>query len=227
MPTRNDILDLEDQGWILRYLPPDQPETARILLLLHGWTGNEQVMWIFTRQLAGHFWLFAPRAPLASPEGGYGWIPHGENGWPHLEDFQEVTGKLMEAVQHWAAKAGVPEQSLAQPIDLMGFSQGAAMSYAVAAFHPNRIGRVAGLAGFLPRTNQNFDLRPAYEGREIYVAHGSKDETVPVSMAQETVQVLKSAGAQVTYCESDVGHKLSAGCLRGVGTFFGVSRPIA
>lgn len=218
---------MEYEGWVLRYLPPDQPQTAGILLLLHGWTGNEQVMWIFTRQLAGHFWLFAPRAPLSSPEGGYGWIPHREDGWPHLEDFAEAARQLVEGVQHWASKAGVPNQTLTQPIDLMGFSQGAAMSYAVAAFYPERIGRVAGLAGFLPRSKQNFDLRPAYEGRKIYVAHGSKDETVPVSMAQETVQVLESAGAQVTYCESEVGHKLSAGCLRGVENFFGVSKTVA
>ena len=34
------------------------------------------------------------------------------------------------------------------------------------------------------------------------------------------MSLLEQAGAQVTYCEADVGHKVSADCLRGLENFF-------
>jgi predicted esterase len=52
------------------------------------------------------------------------------------------------------------------------------------------------------------------------MAHGTQDALVPVARARQARQILLEAGAQVTYCEDDVGHKLSASCFRGLETFF-------
>jgi hypothetical protein len=38
-------------------------------------------------------------------------------------------------------------------------------------------------------------------------------------MARRTIQLLEGAGAQVTYCESEVAHKLSADCLKALETY--------
>jgi predicted esterase len=46
------------------------------------------------------------------------------------------------------------------------------------------------------------------------------DEMVNVQIARRSVELLKQAGADVTYCEDEVGHKLSAGCQRALETFF-------
>jgi hypothetical protein len=32
--------------------------------------------------------------------------------------------------------------------------------------------------------------------------------------------LLEQAGAQIVYCEAEVGHKVSADCLRALETFF-------
>lgn len=225
MPTGIEPYTLESDGWTVRVQPPNDPATAGVLLLLHGWTGDEKVMWIFTRALAGRFWMFAPRAPQAVPSGGYAWLPHNEQRWPALEEFQSVTGELLAAYERWADQAQVPADIRQRPLDLMGFSQGAAMSFAVAAHYPQRVGRIAALAGFLPRLAHPPDAAPdswapAFRGRRVYVAHGSQDEIVPVRMAHETVRELQAAGADVTFCESDVGHKLAANCLKGLDSFF-------
>jgi phospholipase/carboxylesterase len=225
VPTKNEPYALESDGWTVRVQPPDNPATAGVLLLLHGWTGDEKVMWIFTRALAGRFWLFAPRAPQSVPTGGFAWLPHSGQRWPALEDFNTITADLLAAHNRWAALAEVPAAVRQQPLDLMGFSQGAAMSFAMAAFHPQAVGRIAALAGFLPRREESPPPNPnrwsaAFNGRSVYVAHGSQDEIVPVSMAHETVRELQAAGAHLTFCESDVGHKLAANCLRGLDTFF-------
>lgn len=221
MPTATEPYAIEQDGWTVRVQPPAEPETAGVILLLHGWTGDERVMWVFTRALAGRFWLFAPRAPLPAVPGGYGWIPHGGQGWPALEDFEQVTGSLLSAFDGWAEYIRLPAAARERPLHLMGFSQGAAMSFATAAYHPQRTGCVAALAGFLPRrANSEGGWEPAFRGRSVYVAHGSRDEIVPVRMAYETVREMQAAGADVTFCESDVGHKLSADCLKGLESFF-------
>jgi len=217
--TANETLFIESQGWTLRVKPPHDLENAGVLLLLHGWTGDETVMWIFTRKLPGRFWILAPRGPVPSPGGGFGWLPHRPEGkWNIMADFSEVTQQVMLAYPEWLKQAGAPSELASKPFDVMGFSQGAAMSFALASYFPNRVQRVAALAGFLPALDPAHNLGHL-SGTKFFIAHGSRDDTIPVMMAQQAAQTLQSAGAQVMYCESDSGHKLSLTCLKGLETF--------
>jgi phospholipase/carboxylesterase len=79
---------------------------------------------------------------------------------------------------------------------------------------------VAGLAGFLPVGVHPFSEDPALAGLPVYISHGNKDKLVPIAKAQEAVQLFDQAGAEVTFCESDVGHKLNANCFKGLEYFF-------
>ncbi len=227
MPTANEPYTTYDRGWIVRIQPPRSvPQNSttgqapsetgkdRHLLLLHGWTGDETVMWIFARNLPGNYWIFSPRAPVPAPEGGYGWLPH-DGGWPRLADFQGIAEALLGAFRHWTGNLRTPFM----PFDVMGFSQGAAMAYALAAYYPQQVNRVVALAGFLPPDENLPGHYQALQGKKVYIAHGTRDDTVPVQMAQQAVQFLQGIGAQVTYCESDTGHELSAGCLHGLEAF--------
>jgi predicted esterase len=45
---------------------------------------------------------------------------------------------------------------------------------------------------------------------------------VPLERARGSIEMLEGAGAQVTFCEAEVGHKLSAECLRSLRSFFKV-----
>jgi phospholipase/carboxylesterase len=219
VPTGNEPYTTYERGWIVRIQPPrGSPEGApsgeRSLLLLHGWTGDENVMWVFTHNLPANYWIFAPRAPLPAEEGGYGWLPR-EPGWPNLVDFRGIAEALLGAFRHWTGRVHAPRT----PFDLMGFSQGAAMAYALAAYYPDHVNRLVALAGFLPPDNPMPGRYSALKGKKVYVAHGAQDETVPVEMAQSAVRTLQAVDAQVTYCESDAGHKLSASCLKGLVNF--------
>jgi len=44
---------------------------------------------------------------------------------------------------------------------------------------------------------------------------------IPVEQSRQAVAQLKQAGALVTYCESDAGHKVSKECLKAMELFFG------
>jgi len=43
---------------------------------------------------------------------------------------------------------------------------------------------------------------------------------VPVERARSSIEILEQAGANVTYCEDDVAHKVSVNCLRALKDFF-------
>lgn len=214
MQTENDVYTYENGGWTVRIRPPKDTRNPRSMLLIHGLKGNETVMWIFSQKLPANYWLFAPRAPFEVAPDAYSWLPDNE-GLPSLRDLQQPAQRLYEAFTTWAANAGAP----AEPVDVMGFSQGAAMAYAMAANHPQQVGRVLALAGFLPSVDAMPGPYAALQGKRIYIAHGSQDITIPVENAQFAVRELDQIGADVTYCESDIGHKLSADCLRGLAAF--------
>lgn len=207
---RTDLIRWGD--WTARVRPGR--ESDRLLLLLHGWTGDENSMWLFTSQLPAAFTLLAPRAPHPEPRRGYTWRPVTAQTWglPSLDDFRPAAQALLDFVDGWSRQAGVQ----AHPFDVMGFSQGAALAYALALFHPARIGRLAALAGFLPEGAAAQSLT----GKPVYIAHGRQDEIIPVERARQAAEWLEQAGAQVTYCEAETGHKVDPGCLRGLRAFF-------
>jgi phospholipase/carboxylesterase len=104
--------------------------------------------------------------------------------------------------------------------NLMGFSQGAAVASTMALLHPERVERVALLAGFVPRGAEELAAGFPLRSKQVLVAHGSLDKMVDIELGRQAVQLLESAGARVLLCEDDVGHKVSAECMRRLATFF-------
>jgi phospholipase/carboxylesterase len=86
--------------------------------------------------------------------------------------------------------------------------------------YPHRVESLAGLSGFLPEGAANLVKERPLVDKAVFVTHGTQDDLVPVARARRSVELLEMAGAQVTYCEEQVGHKLSSACFRGMESFF-------
>jgi phospholipase/carboxylesterase len=194
--------------------------SPRLLLLIHGLTGDENSMWVFARELPSHYWMIAPRAPFPSQmeQGGFTWRqPQFDNMHQvSLDLLRSSSESLIRLVDEYAASAGLD----ANTFDVMGFSQGAAMSNVLAFLYPERIQKVGILAGFVPAELKKLVSQRLLVGKSFFVAHGTKDESVTIDHARASIKILEQAGAQVTYCEDDVGHKVSITCLRALKKFF-------
>ncbi len=218
----NDALGIIKIGdWVVRRKLPGNPGSTRLMLLLHGWTGDENSMWIFTPRIPGHYMILAPRGITSTQLGGYGWENAGVAGWPKAGDFQDAIQGLLGLVD----SIDFPGLDTGQ-IDVMGFSQGAALAYTMLLNYPARIGKLAGLSGFLPDGLRDEIAMRRLEGKKIFVSHGTRDDMVSLDSARSAVRDLKSAGSEVIYCEEDVGHKLSVGCFRAMDAYFDDSRQI-
>jgi phospholipase/carboxylesterase len=184
------------------------------MLLAHGLTGDETVMWVFTTRLSKDYLMIAPRGPHPVMIGGYGWHGSIKQRWPAWQDLrpavEELTGLL--------SPENFPQADFSR-MHAMGFSQGAAMLFTLALLHPERVRALAGLSGFMPEGAEALVTRRPLVGKPVFLAHGTKDELVPVERARRAVDLLEQAGAAVTYCEEEVGHKLSLPCFRGMEKF--------
>ncbi len=215
--TVDEPLLLKRGDWTLRLrLAAEQP--AHLLLLLHGWTGDENSMWVFARRFPATFTVLAPRAPYAAPEGGFSWRQIRPNTWgfPTLEELRPAAEMLVPLMDELAAEYGWD----AAQFDVIGFSQGAALTILLGLLYPNRVRRMGVLAGFLPVNAEALIPARLLAEKPIYMAHGLQDELVPIARARQTKAALEQAGARVAYCEVESGHKVSAECLRGMETFF-------
>ena len=203
-------------GWTFRIQPPKIEGHNRLMLLIHGWTGDEQVMNIFTRRLDSHYWVFFPRGPVKAPEGGYGWAPAGKDRASQTPYLVDNAKKLLQIFK----KLLQQKQIDFTPPDVMGFSQGAALAYALATCEPKQIGKVAALAGFFPDGLNDFCPFETLKGKSFYITHGRQDDMIPVEEGRKAVTILREAAANVDYCESNATHKVDTKCFNDLSAFF-------
>lgn len=206
-------------SWVYRLVQPvgkDRP--VPVYLMLHGWTGDETVMWVFADRIPARFLKIAPRGLYPAPHGGYSWQPGLHKGWPDYEELRPTAAKLLQFVDDMRAVPELREADF-ERINLMGFSQGAALSYTFALTYPQRVRSVVGLAGFLPNNVSPLVTVQPLMGIPVFIAHGTQDTVVPVPRARQAVELIERAGAQVTYCEDQVEHKLGTTCFQAMQAF--------
>jgi phospholipase/carboxylesterase len=101
--------------------------------------------------------------------------------------------------------------SSADRIVLAGFSQGGAIALQTALRHPHRLAGVLALSTYLPlqasltteKSGANLDL-------PIFLAHGSSDTVIPLSVAQRSRHRLEQEGYAVEWHEYAMPHSVCA-----------------
>lgn len=214
----SDLTDLQLGVWTLKFRLPPGDGPHPVIFLVHGWTGDENSMWVFAPRLPKNALLIAPRAPYISkhPEyAGYSWV--GERGadFSSLPDFDPAVAVFDQLVKDLPSNFSANFDHFA----IAGFSQGGAFSAAYMLAHREKISKLAMLSSFLPEGSQTAN-QAGLNGLPVFIAHGTQDETVPVARARQAKNILEAGGAQVRYCESEIGHKLGANCSTELAQFF-------
>ena len=218
MPTANETKLIEKFGWKFLYRPANHIP-KRLLLLLQGWTGDENSMWSFARNLSSDYAIIAPRAPYLAPadKGGYSWreIKPGTWGSPTLDELHLAVDNLTNLTRFWLDTLKIASSKL----DVVGFSQGGALALTLSVLYPELVNKAVVLSAFLP-PGVDAILRPDLLSQvRFFWAHGNQDEVVPIERGLASIQLLKDAGAEVQFCESDVGHRVGKNCRRALSAF--------
>lgn len=192
-------------GLIHRVQQPTTPGPHPAIVMLHGRSGNEDVMWLLARALPAGCVVTSPRAIVPDTDGGYAWHARRPHEWPAVPRFDAAVAAVTQFVRALPFEYHVD----AGRIYVMGFSQGAATALATALQHPGLLRGVVSLVGFMPVGVDPLQAMAALAGLPVFMAVGQRDDVIPLAVAQAAAQVLREAGAALTYREYDTGHKLS------------------
>lgn len=210
-------LALAQTGLVHRVLLPDPSGPHPTAVLLHGYWGNEDAMWVFARSLPPHWLIVAPRGIAQEGNGRYSWQPRAPQEWPTLDQFDTAVSAITQFIH---ALPGLYNADLRQ-IHVMGFSQGAAAALATAVHHPGWIQAIASLVGFMPTLAQRTLPPNILQDLPVFMAAGTQDERVPLATARASAKAARAAGAALAYKEYEVGHKLNVQGMRDLKNWWG------
>lgn len=186
--------------------PKNKLEKNPLLLLLHGYGSNEEDLFSFAAQLPDEYLIISARAPYALP-------PYG-NAW-YAINFDSDMNKFSDNVQAVESRnliaTFIDEVVAAYPVDkdkvtLIGFSQGAILSYAAALSFPDKIARVAALSGYFNPDIVDAADKAKLSNLQFFISHGSVDQVIPVEWARKAPEALKNLGIPAEFHEYPVGH---------------------
>jgi phospholipase/carboxylesterase len=185
--------------------PTKETKTPPLLILLHGYGSNKEDLFSFAEELPEELLIISAQAPREMGYGGYAW---------YAINFDDVKGKFSDLKQARESidKIAVFIDEIKQKYNtnadktfLLGFSQGAILSYSLSFMYPNKVQHVIALSGYI-----NTEMIPKTISKDIktdyYCSHGSVDQVLPVDWARKSKPFLDNLGLQNVYSEYNVGH---------------------
>jgi phospholipase/carboxylesterase len=176
--------------------------SERTLLLLHGTGGNERDLIPLGRELD-------PSAALLSPRGKV-----LENGMPRffrrlaegvfdLEDLKIRTNELADFVAAAAQHYGFASDNVVA----VGYSNGANIAASMLLLRPEMLRGAVLFRVMVPLIPESL---PGLSSVLVWIGAGSEDPIIPTSETQRLVELLRSAGADVTLRFFNAGHALTS-----------------
>lgn len=120
---------------------------------------------------------------------------------PQIQQDEDAVGirgsqAMIEALIQQQQQRGVA----ASRIILAGFSQGGAVALHTGLRHAELLGGILALSTYLPLVpDLEQERQHVNQAVPIFMAHGSDDPVVPLSLAETSCQILQQAGYQVTW----------------------------
>jgi phospholipase/carboxylesterase len=198
---------------------PDDP--AITLIIMHGYGADEYDLLPIAKQFQGNYNAISIQAPIELDWGGFAWYHltqtitglHGDDA-SRIESEQKVVDFLRRQM----------DNGKLNEVILMGFSQGAAMSYSLLAneaFHSLGLNlkAVIALSGYIP-----LDVRPKLSARQlgglpVFISHGLYDDLIPPQALDSAKELLEKQGASVTAKTYEIGHGLTEETIADINSW--------
>mgnify|MGYP000232550922 CR=1 FL=1 len=190
--------------------PKIKQEKNPLLLLLHGYGSNEEDLFSFSSELPDEYYVVSVRAPYDLQPYGHAWYAI------HFDADENKFSDDAQAIESRDLIVGFIDELIAKyPIDatqvsLIGFSQGAILSYATALSYPEKISRVVALSGYLnEKIIVEYYTSKNIKNLKVFISHGTVDQVIPVEWARNTTPFIEGLKLQNEYSEYPVGHGVS------------------
>ena len=178
------------------------------ILLLHGYGSNADDLFYFAGYLPDQLTVISLEAPLDTPFGGKAWYSiHFDAAQDKWSDLKEAEKSLVDITQQ--LEYFIKEYDLnPKDIGLMGFSQGAILSWSLLLDHPDQFRRAICMSGYI-NTQLLKKTLDEYQNVLAYASHGTNDSTVPYQWAESSVNQLMTNNPKTSFNSYPDGHNVS------------------
>lgn len=201
------------------HLPADfDPEREYPLVIgLHGYASSPgRFNTLFYAFDEPEFIYAAPQAPYALPMGsalGYSWFLETDEE-ELLEQVKQVTvDYVLAVIDDLSARYKIGE------VYLLGFSQGAILSYMTGARHPERFAGLICLGSPFSETWFKDGQLDAASSLPVFIGYGVDDPFYGEEAANNARDALESHGFEVTLHAYDEGHNIPPEALKVIGNW--------
>jgi phospholipase/carboxylesterase len=187
--------------------PSREIENPVLLLMLHGYGSNEEDLFTFANELPQELLIISARAPLSIGYGSYAWYNIYFN--TEQSKFSDVSQAIQsrELIANFVDELKSKYHFDAEKSMIMGFSQGAILSYALAFSYPEKIKNILALSGYInPEMIAISSNTLTLQKLDFFCSHGSIDSVIPVEWARKSMEQLKQNAISYIYREYPAGH---------------------
>jgi phospholipase/carboxylesterase len=188
----------------------EQARNRPLVIFLHGSGSNEEDLLTLADELPKHYNYLSVRAPKSMEPARYQWFARkGEGAYDGDTSDLKASGQMLLA---FIEKARAKYPTDASNVYLVGFSQGAMMSYEVALRHPEAVGGIAAMGGRV-LSALRAELTPDESRRSlaVFIGHGTADPIIPYHDGTDADTFLKTLALEPEFhAYPGVGHSISA-----------------
>ena len=185
--------------------PLKEGETTPVLFLLHGYGSHEEDLFSFANYLPEEYLIISLRAPLTLGFGGYAWYSihfnEQQDKWSDDDEAKTAQEIILHNIDYHLEQFKLESQK----VSLLGFSQGAILSWAVGLSHPERIDKIIALSGYVNEDIFGY-AKEGLDQLRIFSSHGTEDPTLPVDWARKGIALVENKNLKVAYKEYPAGH---------------------
>ena len=189
--------------------PKEIKTTNPVIILLHGYGSNEQDLFSFEGELPQDAYIISAQAPYTLP-GSFGFAWYSINFDAAMNKFtdDEQAKSSRDLIANFIDELIQTYPIDANNITLIGFSQGAILSYAIAMSYPEKVKNIVALSGYFHPMimPEDFKENPKIKNVNIFASHGTVDQVIPIEWARQTPKIFEALNITIEYKEYPVGH---------------------
>ncbi len=190
--------------------PNSATEEPSLLLLLHGYGSNEQDLFSFAEELPDDAYIISLRALRDTPMGGYAWYDLDFSKGARMMDIDQAIDAqkiIIQFIEQIKEKYPFDENA----ITLLGFSQGAILSFSLALHHPDKFKKVLCLSGYPdPELLKDVNMGEDFSQLEFFISHGKEDPVIPIAWSRQFKPICEELNLDYEYHEYQQGHGINA-----------------
>lgn len=185
-----------------RLIPAAEPNSKRLLLMMHG-LGDSLAGYLWMPQVLQLPWLnyLLVNAP-DDYYGGFSWFDIYGDIEPGVRRSRAL---VMELLDCHRAKGWSTEQTV-----IGGFSQGGLMAIEVGLRYPHRFAGIMSISGLVCEPDKLVqELSPVAREQRVLATHGTLDAVLPFAVTKRQIRHLQHAGLNIAWHEFQKEHTIA------------------